>query len=249
VHLPLDFGHLPSLWRLRQTSLGGSLVAGNAKANGLEERNWRRVFNLPTWLVTDYKWLRCRNLRALDRPPWLSTVPRQTSSSCLLIGVFIPPISLSRRSRSGTDWSSSTKFVMVSPSSCDHFYKSLRNSWVYSRCIVDALSTLTAYWLIIDYCCRTSICLYFSLMSCCICLEDLNSPVSLPCGVSIMVTFASPFVDNLNRACFLLWVSQESCSGDSTLFDPSCMSNMSHTLFYRYISTTLLVTLHVQRVL
>jgi len=165
--------------------------------------------------------------------PWSWSVSRQTSS----YHFFEPAVPF-------WNW---LIFMMVPLSSGDHFYKSLRNSWVYSGCIKHAYYLLT--WPIIDYCCCSSICLHFSFMSCYICLEDLNSPVSLPCGVSIMVTFASPFVHNLNRAYFLLWMSQESCSGDSTLFDPSCMSNMSHTLFYRYISATLLAILHVQCVL
>jgi len=218
-----------------------------ARPKGLSIYSRCRGRNLPSNRIqTGYKWLRRRNLRVWDRPrshkkgrKKAAIVIRFSTSSCHLVGVFIPPISLSRRSRSGTDWFSWWFLLAVT-------FTNLCETPEY---IVDASSTLTAYWPIIDYCCCSSICLHFSLMSCCICLEDLNSPVSLPCGVYIMVTFASPFVDNLNRAYFLLWMSQESCSGDSTLFDPSCMSNMSHTLFYRYISATLLAILRVQRVL
>ena len=85
-------------------------------------------------------------------------------------GVFIPPNSSSRI------WSSSGESAMV------RYFRqsSLWSPWVYSGYIVAHRP--------IDHCPRFPFASIF-VMSCCICLEDLNSPVSLPCGMSAMVYF------------------------------------------------------------
>jgi len=99
-------------------------------------------------LVTEYKWLRRRNLRA-----WIA---HEAARKAVIVIRFSTNIKLSLRCFHTPgffepavpfwNWLISWWFRLVV---VIMFYKSLRNSWVYSGCIKHAYYFLTHHWLLL----------------------------------------------------------------------------------------------------